>query len=141
MNTHPHRESKPVVEAPAPSGSAVDCTDPDGAFHRLLAIAKSGTDTGLALALGDVHWKAEYLEDFGGDTLPVIRVEFDSRDLAEGLPKSGVRWQRVLNGRGDGLVLFRTTCCDGAPTLLVDSSYVLSDYLSGDGPAPTFVVR
>ncbi|MFS0887052.1 hypothetical protein [Aeromicrobium sp. 179-A 4D2 NHS] len=141
MNTHPHHEGKPVVEVPNPTGAAVDCTDPDGAFHRLLAIAKSGGETGLALTLGDVHWTSKYLEDFGGDTLPVIRVAFDSRTLADGVPTEGVHWQRVLNRRGDGLVLFVTTCCDGAPTLLVDSSYVLADYLTGDGPAPSITIR
>lgn len=142
MNTHPHHEAKPVLSPPAPVGAAADCTDPDGAFHRLFAIAKSGSDVGLALALGDEHWTAKHLEHHGGDTFPVIRAVYGSRDLpADGeRALAGISWVPLLNRRGDGLVLFRTTCCDG-PTLMIDSSYVLSDYLTGDGPAPVFTVR
>lgn len=142
MNTHPHHEAAPVMSAPAPTGAAVDCTDPEGAFHQLLAIATSGSDVGLALALGDVHWTAKHLEHYGGDTFPVIRAVYDSHDLpSESEPAmTGVSWVPLLNRRGDGLVLFRTTCCDG-PTLMIDSSYVLSDYLTGDGSVPVITVR
>lgn len=121
---------------------AADCTDPDGAFHRLHALTRAGVTEGLLEVLADEHWVLTVDHEGVGEDVSVLRAEFQSRTLPEPgrTPSKGAHWHKRLDSRGDSIVVFTSSCCAAEGFLMSPGTFGLLAFIEGRADAaPTFV--